>query len=71
MDFCLEGWRNVLVMGTFSEQKESCWVKKNHDSQFLALRVLSERLGAKLHGLARKIILFGKTELLFRGAGIE
>lgn len=71
IDFCLEDWRNTLVMGTFNEQEESCWVKMNHHSHFIAQRVLSEPLGTKLCGLARKTFPFGKRELLFRGAGIE
>ena len=71
MDFCLEGWRNTLVMGTFNEQGESCWVKMNHHSHFLAQRVLGELLETKLYVLAKKIFPFGKRVLLFRGAGIE
>lgn len=69
MDFCLEDWRNTLVMGIFYEQEESCWVKMNHHSHLLAQTVLGELLGTKLRGLARKIFPFGKRELLFRGTG--
>lgn len=54
MDFCLEDCRNTLVMSTFNEQGESCWVKMNCCSHFPAQTVLGELLGTKLHVLVKK-----------------
>lgn len=53
MDFCLRDWRNTLVMVP-SMSKETCWVKMNCHSQFLAQADLGEILGKNLHVLVKK-----------------